>query len=96
MATHEEGVRIATEEKGLCVNLFNGMLRFEVDGSSYFGFAYRIEPDDGYVPFPLLNLHPPPRLVWNSVAIFPLCFPCLHPAVSRLRRLVWASTFSTA
>ena len=30
-------------------------LRFEGDVSSYFKFAYRIEPDNGYVPFPLLT-----------------------------------------
>ena len=87
MATHEQGVRIATEEKGLCVNLFNGMLRFEVDGSSYFGFAYRIEPDDGYVPFPLLTPNPAKTCV-ESGCDFSRAFPVLAPGRSHLLRLV--------
>ena len=43
------------EEKGLCLSLFDGRLGFEGDGSSYFNFAYRVGPDNGYVPFPLLT-----------------------------------------
>ena len=39
----------------MCIFIFNGRLRFEGDGSSYFNFAYRIEPDNGYMPFPLLT-----------------------------------------
>ena len=87
MAAHKQGRGFTTEEKDLCIYLFNGRLRFEGDGSSYSGFAYRIESDDGYVTFPLLPPNPS-RLVWNPVAIFPLCFPCLHPVVSRLLGLV--------
>ena len=56
MAAHEHGVGFMTEEEGLYISLFNGRLRFEGDGSSYFNFAYRIEADKGYVPFPLLTL----------------------------------------
>ena len=44
-----------TDEEGLCISHFNGRLRFEGGGSSYFKFAYIIEPDNGYVPFPLLT-----------------------------------------
>ena len=51
MAAHKQGVGFATEEKDSHISLFNGRLRFEGDGSSYSGFACRIEPDDGYVPF---------------------------------------------
>ena len=55
MAAHEHGVGFMTEEEGLRISRFNGRLRFEDDGSSYFNFAYKIEPDNGYVPFPLLT-----------------------------------------
>ena len=43
-----------TEEEGLCSSLFDGRLRLEGDTSSYFDFAYIIEPGNGYVPFSLL------------------------------------------
>ena len=55
MAAHKHGVGFMTEEEDLCISLFNGRLRFEGDGSSCFNFAYRIEPDNGHVPFPLLT-----------------------------------------
>ncbi|CAN0277930.1 unnamed protein product, partial [Laminaria digitata] len=51
-AAHKHGVGFMIE-KNLCISLFNGRLKFEGDGSSYSSFACRIEPDDGYVPFPL-------------------------------------------
>ena len=47
IAAHKQGVAFTTEEKDVCISLCNGRLRFEGDGSSYSGFAYRIEPDDG-------------------------------------------------
>ena len=55
MAAHEHGVGFMTKEEGLCISLSNGRLRFEGDGSSYFNFAYRIEPGNVYVPFPFLT-----------------------------------------
>ena len=55
MAAHKHGVGFMTEEEGLSTSLFNGRLRFEGDGSSYFNVAYRIEPGNVYVPFPLLT-----------------------------------------
>ena len=57
MAAHNNGVGCMTEEETLCVSLslFDGRLRFEGDGSSYFTFACRIEPGNGYVPFPVLT-----------------------------------------
>ena len=87
MAPHKQGVGFTTEEKGLCISLFNGKLRFEGDGSSCTGFAYRIEPDDGYVPFPLLIRNPPKPFVESGCDV-PLVFPVLHPVVSHLLRLV--------
>ena len=50
---------MTTEENNLYIFLFNGRLRFEGDGSSYSEFTYRIEPDDGYVSFPLLTPNSP-------------------------------------
>ena len=51
-------------------------MRFEGDGSSLSGFACRTEPDDGYVPFPLLipNL---PEDCEESGCDFLLAFPVL-------------------
>ena len=86
MATHKQGVGFTTEDKDLCISLSNGRLRFVGDGSSYSGFAYGIEPDDGYMPFPVLTPNPS-SLLLNLVATFPLRFPCLHPVVSHLLRL---------
>ena len=51
-------------------------MRFEGDGCSYSGFFFRLEPDDGYVPFPLETPNPPETCVF---AIFPMLFPCMHP-----------------
>ena len=55
MTAHNHGVGFIIEEKSLCISLFFGRLRFEGDGSSHIKFAYRIKPDNGYVPFPLLT-----------------------------------------
>ena len=62
----------------MCISLFDGRLRFEGDGSSYSGFAYRIEPDNGYVPFPLETPNPPETCVEDSCDL-PLAFPVLAP-----------------
>ena len=62
----------------MCVSVFNGRLRFEGDGSSCSRFAYRMEPDDGYVPFPLLTPKPPKTCV-ESGCDFSLVFPVLAP-----------------
>ena len=70
MAARKQGVGFMTEEEGLCISLFDGRLRFESDGSSYSNFAYRIEPDNGHVPFPLL-IPDSLRTAWKLVAIFP-------------------------
>ena len=78
MAAHKQGVGFTTEEKDLCISLFTGRLRFEGDGSSYSGFAYRIEPDDGYVPFPVLTPSPPEPCVEPGCDL-PLAFPVLEP-----------------
>ena len=58
MAALKQGVEFTTAEQDWCIYLFNWRLRFEADGSSYSGFAYRMEPDDGYVPFPRLTPNP--------------------------------------
>ena len=57
---------------------FNGRLRFEDDGSTYSGFAYRIEPDDGYVSFPLLTPNPRETCVESGCDSL-LAFPVLAP-----------------
>ena len=64
--------------KNLSISLFNGRLRFEGDGPSYSGFAYSIEPDDGYVPFSLETPNPLETCVEYG-CIFPLSFPLLAP-----------------
>ena len=71
-----------TEEEGLCIYLSDGRLRFEVDGSSYSNFAYRIDPDNGYVPFPFLTLNSTENHA-ETYSDSPLRFPCL-PAVAPL------------
>ncbi|CAN0450323.1 unnamed protein product, partial [Laminaria digitata] len=68
MAAHKHGVGFMTE-KNLCISLFSGRLKFEGDGSSYSSFACRIEPDDGYVPFPLLTPDPSENCVETAVDI---------------------------
>ena len=55
MDAYNHVVGFMTEEEGLCISLFNERLRFEGDGFSYFNFACIVEPDNGYVPFPLLT-----------------------------------------
>ncbi|CAN0366564.1 unnamed protein product, partial [Laminaria digitata] len=75
MAAHKHGVGFMTENY-LCISLFNGRLKFEGDGSSYSSFAYRIEPDDGYVPFPLLTPDPSENCVESAVDIN--VFHCLY------------------
>ena len=78
MAAHKQGVAFTTEEKDLYISLFNGRLRFEGDGSSCSGFDYRIEPDHGYVPFPLETANPPETCAEYGCD-FPLTFPVLAP-----------------
>ena len=78
MAAHKQGVGFTTEDEDLCISLDNERLRFESDGSSYSGFAYRIEPDDGYVTFLLLTPNPPEPCM-ESGCDFPLAFPVLAP-----------------
>ena len=78
MAAHEQAVAFTTEEKDLCISLFNGRLRFEGNGSIYSGFTYRIEPDDGYVPF-LFETPNPPETCVEYGCDFPLAFPVLAP-----------------
>ena len=78
MAAHKQGVGFMTEEEDLCFSLFDGRLRFEGDGSSYSNFAYRIEPDNGYVPFPLLTPNLPENNADTGSAL-PLTFPVLAP-----------------
>ena len=39
----------------MCISLFNGRLRFEGNVSSDFNVAYRIGPENGDVPFPLVT-----------------------------------------
>ena len=87
VAAHKRGVGFTTEEKDLCVSLFNGRMRFEGNGSSYSGLAYRIAPDDGYVPFPLLTPNPAKTCV-ESGCDFSRAFPVLAPGRSHLLRLV--------
>ena len=55
MAAHKQRVGFMSEGKDLNISFFNGRLGFEGDGSSYTGFAYRIDRNDGYVPFPTLS-----------------------------------------
>ena len=78
IAAHKQGVACTTEEKDLCISLFNGRLRFEGDESSYSGFAYRIEPDDGYGPSPLETPNPAEICVEYG-CVFSLAFPVLAP-----------------
>ena len=78
MAAHKQGVEFTTEEKDLYISLFNGRLGFEGDGSSCSGFNYRIEPDHGYVPFPLETANPPETCAEYG-GNFPLTFPVLAP-----------------
>ena len=64
-----------TEVEGLCISLFDGRLRFEGDGSTYSNFACRIEPDPGFVPFPLITPDPAENHVetgWNFLLAFPV------------------------
>ena len=63
MVAHKQGVGLTTEEKDVCISLFNESLGFGGDGSSYSGFAYRMKPDDGYLPFSLLTPKPPETCV---------------------------------
>ena len=62
-----------TEDEGLCISFFDGRLRFEGDGCSYSNFACRMEPDNGYVPFPLLTTDPAENRV-ETGCDFPLEF----------------------
>ena len=78
MAAHKQGVGFTTEEKDLCISPFNGRLGFEGGGSSYPGFAYRIQPDNGYVPFPRFTPNPPEPCVESSCDL-PLVFAVLAP-----------------
>ena len=68
-------------------------MKFEGDGSGCSGFAYRIEPDDGYVPFPLLTPNPPETCV-ESGCDFPLPFPVLAPgSIASAETSVYISVF---
>ena len=80
MAALKQGVEFTTAEQDWCIYLFNWRLRFEADGSSYSGFAYRMEPDDGYVPFPRLTPNPLEPSV-ESGCDRPLAFPVLAPSI---------------
>ena len=78
MAAHKQGVGFMTGDEGLCISLFDGRLTFEGDGSSYSNFACRIEPGNGYVPFPLLTPDPAEDRV-ETGCDYPLAFPMLAP-----------------
>ena len=52
-------------------------MRFGGDGSRNSIFAYRVELDNGCVPFPLLTPNPPENADTGSV--LPLAFPVLAP-----------------
>ena len=67
-----------TEKKGLCIFVFDRWLTFKGDGSSYCNSTDSIEPDRGYVPFPLLT----PDFTEDSVETdcdYLLAFPVLAP-----------------
>ena len=66
IAAHRQGVRFTTEEEALRISPFDGRLGFEGDESSFSGFACRIEPGDGHVPFPLLTPNPPEDCVQSG------------------------------
>ena len=53
-------------------------MKFEGDGSGCSGFAYRIEPDDDYVSFPLLTPNPRETCVESGCDSL-LAFPVLAP-----------------
>ena len=80
MAAHKQGIGFATEQKDLCISLFNGRLIYEGDGSSYSRFAYKMEPYVGYVPFPILS----PRALRGIWLRF---FPCVSGACTRQYRI---------
>ena len=69
-----------TEKKGLCISFFDRWLTFEGDGSSYYNFTSTgsIEPDRGYVPFPLLTPEPNEDSV-KTDCDYLLAFPVLSP-----------------
>ena len=62
----------------MCTSISDGRLRFEGDGSGDSGFACRIEPDDGYVPFPVLTPNPPEDCIEYDCD-FPLELPAPAP-----------------
>ena len=78
MVAHKQEVGFMIDDEGLYTSLFDGRLRFEGDGSSYSNFTCRIEPDNGYVPFPLLTPDPAENRV-ETGCDFPLAFPVLAP-----------------
>ena len=66
---------------------FRWRLRLEGDASGYSGYACRVEPDDGYVQFPLSALKPPDDCA-ESGADFPLDFPVLDAGSTQILRVM--------
>ena len=55
MTAHKHEIGFMNQEEGMCISLFDGRLRFEGDGNIYSNFAYRLQPDNGCVQFPILT-----------------------------------------
>ena len=58
--------------------LSDGRLRFWSDGSEYSNFGRRIDPDDDYIPFPMLVPEPIKNPVQPAHSV-PLVFPGIAP-----------------
>ena len=58
MAAHTRGVGLATGDKNMSVTLADGRLKVWINGSEYCNYGRRIDPDDDYIPFPLLVPEP--------------------------------------
>ena len=93
MAAHTRGVGFATDDKDMSVTLADGRLKFWSDGSGYCNYGRRIDPDDDYIPFPLLVPEPIENVVQPAHPIS-LEFPIEAPGSANSCETEWLSSLT--
>ena len=93
MAAHTRRVGFATDDKDLSVTLADGRLKICSDGSEYCRFCRRTDPDDDYIPFPLLVPEPIENVV-QPVHPISLEFPIETPGIANSCESEWRGSLT--
>ena len=93
MAAHTRGVGFATGDKDMSVTLVDQRLRFWSDGSGYFNYGRRINPDDDCIPFPLSVPDPFENPVQPALHV-PLGVPVVSPGSDDSHENEWLNSLT--